>query len=116
MTVKIPEKDLEFIQTQKPSVVKLWLQCWCCDPYGYSWKILNYDMSYSAFKKAKRILWDAGLFAFRPDRLPSDCRRTVGYKVLNLHGSRSAKKNSYWLKYIEDIELDQDLGETDQVS
>ena len=97
----IPEADSEFIETQKPSVVKLWLRCWRCDPYGSGWKDLSHDLSPSAFKKAKRILSDKGLFVFEPKKSIRDARETTHWRVLNLHGAR---KNDFWLKLEDSLE------------
>ena len=91
----IPQEDSEFIETQKPSVMKLWLRCWRCDPYGSGWQDLSHDLSPSAFKKAKRILSDKGLFVFEPKKSSRDGRETTHWRILNLHGAR---KNDFWLK------------------
>lgn len=91
----IPEQDSEFIETQKPSVMKLWLQCWRCDPYGSRWQVLNHSLKPSSFSVGKKILSEAGLFAFKSDRSVRDGRETVCWLIMNLHGSR---RNDYWLK------------------
>lgn len=91
----IPEQDSEFIETQKPSVMKLWLQCWRCDPYGSRWQVLNHSLKPSSFSVGKKILSDAGLFAFKSERSIRDGRETVCWLVINLHGSR---RNDYWLQ------------------
>ena len=90
----IPIEDHDFIDTQKPSILKFWLQCWRSDPYGSRWQVLNHNLSYSAFKKAKKILSDEGLFLFKRESSIRDNRETVCWLVLNLHGSR---RNDYWL-------------------
>ena len=90
----IPIEDYDFIATQKPSVRDFWMQCWRSDPYGSRWQVLNHKLSYSAFKKAKKILSDRGLFLFKRESSIRDNRETVCWLVLNLHGSR---QNDYWL-------------------
>ena len=115
MKIQIPEEDLEFIDTQTAIVMRLWHQCWRSDPYGSSWKVLNHNLSDRAFRRAKKILWDVGLFAFRPDKSTVDARKTVHWEILNLHGSRSSRRNNYWMKYITDSESNQNQEETDQV-
>ena len=113
----IPQEDAEFIGTQKPSVMQLWLECWRCDPYGSRWQVLNHNLSYSAFKKAKKILSEGGLFIFKSDRSIRDNRETVCWLVMNLHGSR---RNDYWLDNEpkkEDLnEASQDKNEASQAT
>ncbi len=91
----IPQEDSEFIETQKLSTVKLWLQCWRSDPYGNRWMPLNHSLKSSSFWEAKKILSERGLFLFKPDRSIRDGRETVCWLVLNLHGAR---RNDYWLE------------------
>lgn len=90
----IPAEDSEFIESQSSAVVKFWLQCWRCDPYGNRWEILEHNLKPTSFKKAKKVLEKAGLFAFKPDKSSSDKRKTERWYVMNFHGARS---NSYWL-------------------
>ena len=86
--VKIPKQDLIWAQQQNPSVVKLWMKCWECDPYGSRWMTLNHSLSKASFFRAKKIISDKGLFIFKSDRSFLNGRETVGWQVQNLHGAR----------------------------
>ncbi len=113
----IPIEDYDFIATQKPSVRDFWMQCWRSDPYGSRWQVLNHKLSYSAFKKAKKLLSDRGLFLFKRESSIRDNRETVCWLVLNLHGSR---QNDYWLgnqsKKADSEEACQDSHKASQAS
>ena len=90
----IPLEDSEFISTQKGSTMKLWTECWISDTDGDRWVPLNHSLPRSSFRKAKKILADKGLFAFRPKKSIRDGRETVCWMVKNLHG---ANRDDYWL-------------------
>lgn len=97
----IPQEDSEFIEQQSSSVIKLWHQCWRADPYGSHPIQLNHTLSNSSFKRAKKIISDAGLFVFEAKKSKLDNRQTVCWMVQNLHGAR---RNDYWLKSEAQIE------------
>ena len=85
----IPNQDIEWVLTQKPSVLKLWSHCWSSDKNGDVWMPLETDLSVTAFRKAKKALIREKLFVFE--------RQLNGRKnrwmVKNLHGQ---KVKSFW--------------------
>jgi hypothetical protein len=88
--VMIPDEDMAWALSQRPTVFKLWAECWRCDPYGSRFVPLTTNFKPENFRKAKRELRD--LFAF-------ECRMTVVagqsryvWLVKNQHGARSP----YW--------------------
>jgi hypothetical protein len=91
--MRIPKNDLVWARDQKPSVRRLFDFCWEADPYGSRWMPLNHDLGRTAFTKAKKVLYEAGLFIFKPEKILKDSRETVYWMVLNLHGSRV---KSFW--------------------
>ena len=97
----IPQEDSEFIEQQTLSVMKLWHQCWRADPYGSHPVQLNHNLSSGSFKRAKKIISDAGLFVFEAKKSKLDNRQTVCWMIQNLHGAR---RNDYWLKSEAQIE------------
>ncbi len=99
----IPQEDSEFIETQKLSTIRLWLQCWRSDPYGNRWVRLNHTLSDTSFKRAKKILVEKGLFIFKTEKSIRDLRETVYYKVMNLHGSR---RNDFWFNTDSEVNLE----------
>ncbi|MDJ0903399.1 MAG: hypothetical protein QNJ55_31825 [Xenococcus sp. MO_188.B8] len=99
----IPQEDSEFIETQNPSTIRLWLQCWRSDPYGNRWTTLNHDLPDSSFRKAKKILADKGLFVFEPKKSMRDGRETAYWLVKNLHGAR---RNDFWINTDSQVNSD----------
>jgi hypothetical protein len=89
----IPTDDMNWILEQKPSVTKLWKECWVVDAYGSRWMQLNTSLKHSSFNQAKKILEKQGLFIFKVDKSIRDGRETVSWLVKNLHGSRVKE---YW--------------------
>lgn len=86
--VAIPIQDLAWAKEQKPSVWKLWAECWECDPYGSRWMVLNHSLSDAAFFKAKKLLTEKGLFIFKSERSWRNGRERMYWMVWNLHGAR----------------------------
>ncbi len=86
---------LRIVAQQKPSVTQLWQECWTADPYGSRWMPLTSALGYSTFISAKKILYDSGLFIFKPDKSIQDGRETASWMVKNLHGSRMKE---FWEK------------------
>ncbi|MHC5748695.1 MAG: hypothetical protein ACYTXT_44060, partial [Nostoc sp.] len=93
--VIIPIEDMLWASQQKPSVNQLWQECWTADPYGSRWMPLTSALGYSTFISAKKILFDSGLFIFKPDKSIQDGRETASWMVKNLHGSRMKE---FWEK------------------
>ena len=89
----IPQEDFDWILQQKPSVIKLWGECWKADAYGSRWMQLNTSLKHSSFSEAKKILTTQGLFIFKVENSIRDSRETVCWMVKNLHGSRV---KDYW--------------------
>ena len=88
----IPLEDLAWISQQKPTVFKLWSECWQADRFGSRWMSLKTSLKYSSFMAAKKVLSDSGLFVFQTRSSIRDARETEWY-VLNLHGVR---KKDFW--------------------
>lgn len=87
--MKIPVDDLVWVRNKKsPAVLQLFLDCWSSDPYGSRWAQLSTELKPTAFKKAKKILSDRGLFVFKRETSILDGRSTVCWLIKNLHGSR----------------------------
>jgi hypothetical protein len=93
--VIIPIEDLLWASQQKPSVTQLWQEAWTADPYGSRWMPLTSALGYSTFISAKKILFESGLFIFKPDKSIEDGRETASWMVQNLHGSRMKE---FWEK------------------
>ena len=94
----IPDEDMAWALEQRPTVFKLWAECWRSDPYGSRWMPLKTTLGRENFKKAKKPLIDAGLFLFENRLTIVDGKRTYEWWVKSLHGCRSV----YWkLKGIE---------------
>ena len=112
--VAIPKQDLIWAKEQKPSVMKFWMECWECDPYGSRWMTLNHSLSRSAFTKAKKIISERGLFIFKPDHSIKDGREVVSWLVQNLHGSR---RSNFGIKLTDSIDTKMtDSGEVNSDS
>ena len=77
------------------------MECWLSDPYGSHWQDLKHSLKTGSFKRAKKILFDKGLFIFEPKKSIRDGRETTHWRVLNLHGAR---KNDYWLNVEKSLE------------
>lgn len=88
-------QQLEWVRNQHGSVKDLWFDCWMSDCFGsrYERLITTIDTNSSTFRKAKKILRDAGYFEFQEitELTKSGQRKIVGWKTRNLHGSRSRK-------------------------
>ena len=93
----IPQEDFIWALDKHNSVKTLFMECWLSDPYGSRWQDLTHSLKPGSFKRAKKILSEKGLFAFRPKKSIRDNRETVGYLILNLHGAR---RNDYWLNSV----------------
>jgi hypothetical protein len=91
----IPQEDNAWIESQKPSIRKLWHQCWSADPYGSRWVEIATDLSAAAFRLARKILSAVGLFEFKRECAGDDARRTARWLVRNLHGARV---KNFWQK------------------
>lgn len=87
----IPLKDLNWAADQKPSVFRLFADCWSADPYGSRWMQLNTKLKRAAFMQAKKELAQQGLFVFKPEPSIQDGRSTVCWMVKNLRGSRTSR-------------------------
>ncbi len=107
--MKVPAEDWRWAVKQKPTVYKLWGECWDSDPYGSRWMPLRTSLRGSNLKAAKKILRDAGLFDFKSEMKILEGKRYYETYVINLHGSRT----TYWQ---EDLlnENDQGDAESDQ--
>ncbi len=92
----IPLQDHDWALEQSPSVLKLWNECWRADPFGDTWKTINTKLSRKHFFKAKKALFEKGLFIFKREVSILDGRETVCFLVKNLHGSRLTKKGEFW--------------------
>lgn len=90
----IQSSDLIWCSTQKPCVQTLALLCWGIDPFGDRWVELNIELPESTFRRARKVLSDAGLFEFKAIHNKLGSRKIVGWLVRNLHGkSRKRKLN-----------------------
>lgn len=88
----IPIEDMNWVNQQKPAVKTLWMECWQADPYGSRWVQLNTSLADRTFRGARKVLTEAGLFLFKPEKSIRDGRETVCWMVVNLHGART----DYW--------------------
>lgn len=84
----IPMNDMMWVMAQTPAVIQLFQASWLCDPYGSRWMNLTTNLSTSAFRKARKILSQQGLFIFQRQTSCEDSRETIGWQVKNLHGAR----------------------------
>lgn len=86
--VKIPAPDLLWISTKKLSVIQLFLDAWASDPYGSRYVELQHNLKPTAFRLARKLLTEQGLFIFKRDVSVIDPRATNCWLVKNLHGAR----------------------------
>ncbi len=84
----IPIQDLEWAWQQQPCVMRLFMQCWACDPYGSRWMVLNHTLSEASFFRAKKVITERGLFIFKSERSFLNNRERAYWMVQNLHGAR----------------------------
>ena len=84
----LPLDDLDWILTQKPAVVHLFLECWRSDPYGSRWMPLTTSLKNKTLKQAKSVLRKSGLFDFKSEMKILEGNRYYETFVFNLHGSR----------------------------
>lgn len=98
----IPTSDLEWSLKQKPSVSKLWQECWLADPYGSRWMQISTSLSRKHFFTAKKVLSQAGLFIFKREVSIMDGRETVCWMVRNLHGARLTGNGEFWSSQKDD--------------
>ena len=92
----IPTEDLTWVINQAKTIQNLWNECWKSDPFGSRWVKLTTSLSDRAFRLARKALYTAGLFEFKPDKDISDTRKTTGWLVINLHGARRIAE--FWSK------------------
>ncbi len=86
--VKIPASDLLWVSTRKLSVIQLFLDAWASDPYGSRYVKLHHNLKPTAFRLARKLLTEQGLFIFKRDVSVIDPRATNCWLVKNLHGAR----------------------------
>ena len=97
----ITKEDFKWLRDKPNSVKDLFIDCWIADPYGSRPMQLNHSLSSGSFKRAKKIISEAGLFTFVAKNSEHDSRETVCWMVQNLHGARN---NDFWLKNESQIE------------
>ncbi len=102
----VPIEDFQWVTNQTKAVQKLWGECWTVDPYGSRWVRINTTLSDRSFREAKKRLYAAGLFEFKPNPSPVDGRLTDGWLVKNLHGAR--RINDYWNQEPDEQEYTQE--------
>ncbi|MBW4570306.1 MAG: hypothetical protein KME31_20445 [Tolypothrix carrinoi HA7290-LM1] len=90
----IPISDITWVTQQVKAVQTLWNECWVSDPFGSRWEKLSTNLTETAFRLARKILYTAGLFEFKRDTCIHDSRKTAGWLVINLHGARRIK--DFW--------------------
>lgn len=88
--VMIPDEDMAWALSQRPTVFKLWAECWRCDPYGSRFVPLTTNLKPENFRKAKRELRDFFTFEWRMTVVAGKPQFT--WLVKNQHGARSP----YW--------------------
>ena len=89
----IPIEDTTWALSQKPSITKLWLECWRCDPYGSRWMPLTTNLVNKTLKQAKAELRNRNLFDFKSEMRMLEGQRFYETYVINLHGSR---RKEFW--------------------
>lgn len=104
----IPISDITWITQQVKAVQTLWNECWASDPFGSRWEKLSTNLTETAFRLARKILYAAGLFEFKRDTCIHDSRKTAGWLVINLHGARRIK--DFWMN--EETEPISDINTT----
>ena len=87
--VNIFQKDLKWALKQKPTVYKLWGECWDSDPYGSRWMPLKTSLKDRNLRYAKKALREAGLFDFQTKMQILENKRYYETYVINLHGGRT---------------------------
>ena len=97
----IPISDITWITQQVKAVQTLWNESWASDPFGSRWEKLATNLTETAFRLARKILYTAGLFEFKRDICIHDSRKTAGWLVINLHGARRIK--DFWNEETSDI-------------
>jgi hypothetical protein len=80
----IQMNQFSWLATQDSITVQLWCESWSADPYGSRFVEFTTNLCESSFKKARKILTESELFAFRPIKDCQDARKTVGWQILNL--------------------------------
>lgn len=74
---------------QIPCVQTLWSICWGSDPFGDRWVEIDVSLPESTFRKARKVLKDAGMFDFKADKNSSDNRKTSKWLTRNLKGAKA---------------------------
>ncbi|MDZ8023576.1 MAG: hypothetical protein RMX97_02605 [Nostoc sp. DedQUE11] len=92
----IPVDDIQWIITQTKTVQILWNECWACDQYGSRWIKLTTSLGEKAFRLARQVLYNTGLFEFKRETCTDNTRKTACWLVKNLHGARRIKE--FWMK------------------
>jgi len=92
---KVSIEDIDWIRNQPPCVQQLWLDCIAAEQFGGAEHTLETNLSHNAFKKAKKLLEEKGLFSFKEvfERKDSTRAKITGYRVKNLHGYYN---KAYW--------------------
>ncbi len=108
----IPHEDLVWASSQTGAVIKVWHQSWIADPFGSRWVEFTTDLCEKSFRIARKVLTDAGLFLFRPQKSTGDARVTETWLCLNLHGKNVKEfweiNNTEDIENTKGIELDKD--------
>ncbi|MGI2904898.1 hypothetical protein [Tolypothrix sp. VBCCA 56010] len=89
----------------------MWNECWVSDPFGSRWEKLSTNLTSTAFRLARKILYAAGLFEFKRDTCIHDSRKTAGWLVINLHGARRIK--DFWCSEEAEIISDTNTATSD---
>nr|MDZ8016539.1 hypothetical protein [Nostoc sp. SerVER01] len=92
----IPVADIQWVINQTKTIQTLWNECWACDQYGSRWIKLTTSLGEKAFRLARQVLYNTGLFEFKRETCTDDTRKTACWLVKNLHGARRIKE--FWMK------------------
>jgi hypothetical protein len=92
----IPVDDIQWIVNQTRTVQMLWNECWASDQYGSRWMKLTTSLGDKAFRLARQLLYNTGLFEFKREVCTDDSRKTACWLVKNLHGARRIQE--FWMK------------------
>jgi len=92
----LPIEDMRWVINQSKAIQQLWTECWATDPYGSRFVPFTTALAERTFRLARKFLYDAGLFEFKPEKDTSDTRKTTGWMIINLHGARRIAE--FWNK------------------
>ena len=92
----LPIEDMRWVMNQSKTTQQLWTECWAVDPYGSRFVPFTTALAERTFRLARKVLYDAGLFEFKPEKDTSDTRKTTGWLIINLHGARRIAE--FWNK------------------